>query len=570
MSDLVIPVLLLIDGLISVVLAVWAHEIGLDPNASWGLTRFILLSIGTALALVSVLMIFLRKRQDNPFTLFAKSKTGRLLLAIAHVWLLVILIYVWFITYGNWTTWGHTTNYYDQLANAFGHGRLNIDINPGAALLAAPNPYDPAHRPEFNSNAWDMSLYNGKLYVYWGPAPAVLIAPIKLLLAKPITDNMLVLFFLLGILVFNSLILLMLWRRFFGSIRAWQLLTGILLLGLVSPILWSINSPRVYEAAVEAGQFFLMGGIFFVLSAFNKETGIDRTRLFLAGLFWAGSVASRAINSLPVVFMACLVLYWMLKNMRRQMSWRVSIPEITALMTPLIIGAAAIGWYNWVRFDTPFEFGIRYQISILDLNKQSSLVFQPDYFFLNLYSYVFQPFGVLSKFPFIYPTTTQDLFDKLNLAMPQIYYVGRMTGLLFCVPFLVFSLAHFRSISRFPRETDHSDQGLSYDLVVYLLAGSFLIGFLVIMFYFFGQMRYLVDFISQITILAIMGYWKLLLTWQKRHIVTSRVFLGFANLLMISTICIGLLLAFSGDFDRMKTLNPVLFERIVNSWGIPK
>jgi hypothetical protein len=570
MSDLTIPILFLLDGLIAAFLAVWAHEIGLDPNTTWGLTRFFLLSLGAALIFISALSVYVTGRKDNFFTSGLQSETTKILFSMVHIWVIIFLIYAWFITYGNWTTWNHTTSYYDQLANAFDRGQLNIDIDPGAALRASPNPYDPAHRPAFNSDIWDMSLYKGKLYLYWGPVPAMLIAPIKLIFNKKITDNILVFLFFSGLLIFNSLILLELWKKFFKELSAWYPLSCILLAGLILPILWSVNSPRVYEAAIGASQFFLVGGIFFVLSAFDQETKINETKLFLAGLFWACSVGSRALNALSIIFLAGLVFFWIIKNTPRQMPWTKSISAITALMVPLMIGVLVLGWYNWARFGSPFEFGFRYQITILDLNKQSSLMFLPDYFFLNLYTYVFQPFEMVSKFPFIQPGAILDHSNQFKIVTPQIYFVGRMTGLLFCAPFLVFSLVHFRSNSRFSQEKNLSHASLSCDFVVCLLAGSFIIGFLGLMFFFFGQMRYLVDVISQITLLAVLGYWKIIFASQKWNHLYSKIFLVFANSLIFITICISLLLAFSSDYDRLKTLNPALFERIVNSLSIQK
>jgi hypothetical protein len=57
--------------------------------------------------------------------------------------LLVIIIYIWLMSAGLWTTWPSTTNYYDQLATAFQHGHPALEIEPDPALLALSNPYDP-------------------------------------------------------------------------------------------------------------------------------------------------------------------------------------------------------------------------------------------------------------------------------------------------------------------------------------------------------------------------------------------------------------------------------------------
>lgn len=564
MSDLTIPILFFIDGLVFAFLAFFAHDIGLDPNVSWGQSRFLLMVLGAGLVVISVFLLSLRKRQAGLLTRAIKSDTVKIWLSIGHIWLLIFLIYVWFITYGNWTTWNRTTSYYDQLATAFDHGQLNIDLNPGAALLAAPNPYDPTHRPNFNSEIWDMALYKGKLYLYWGPTPAALIAPLKLFLDKKITDNYLVFFFFSGLLVFNSLILFKLWRKFYQDASAWNLLACIPLVGLILPILWCLNSPRVYEAAVGGGQFFLMGGVFFALSAFEQQAKIDRTKLFLAGLFWVGSVGSRALNALSIIVFAGLIGFWIIKNAPRQLPWTKSLPDISALLIPLMAGGLGVAWYNWARFDSPLEFGFRYTITILDLSKQSGLIFQPSYLLPNLYVYLFQPFELLSKFPFVYPTfAATEIMNRLNTVAPSIYFAGKMTGLLFCAPFLLLGLVHFLPGFGLDREKDSPN-----NLIIGLLAGSFLVGFFSLMFFFFAQMRYLIDVISQITLLAILGYWKIVSSRKMTSPNRARIFSGSANLLIVATICVSLLLSFSSDYDRFKTLNPGLYERISNALRI--
>ena len=43
MPDFIIPCLFIIDGIACMLLAIFAHEIGLDPTTIWGRGRFILL-----------------------------------------------------------------------------------------------------------------------------------------------------------------------------------------------------------------------------------------------------------------------------------------------------------------------------------------------------------------------------------------------------------------------------------------------------------------------------------------------------------------------------------------------
>ncbi|NJN80221.1 MAG: hypothetical protein HC797_07000 [Anaerolineales bacterium] len=103
-----------------------------------------------------------------------------------------------------------------------------------------------------------------------------------------------------------------LWKLFFEDIPIQNIITSIFLVGLILPILWSLNQPDVYEAAIGAGQFFLIGGIYFIILAFEKE--IQKKYLFLMGFCLACSVGSRAINVFPIIFITALTLFWIWKK----------------------------------------------------------------------------------------------------------------------------------------------------------------------------------------------------------------------------------------------------------------
>lgn len=145
-SDSTIPTLLTIDSLICAFFSIFAYKIGLDPNPDWGRFRFILLLLGITLFFISIL-IFSKKINTDDFTKSEKVKT---LFLLAHIWAVIFVIYAWFITFGNFTTWKNTTRYYTQLAGAFGKSQLYIDLEPGNALLEAEDPYSPTSRPPFD------------------------------------------------------------------------------------------------------------------------------------------------------------------------------------------------------------------------------------------------------------------------------------------------------------------------------------------------------------------------------------------------------------------------------------
>lgn len=560
LSNHTVPAFLLADGLLCVLVAVFAHEIGMDPDTAWGRFRYILLFCGMLLLLASSLLWFAKKWNLGFMDSLRQSEGIKTLFLLGHIWALVFTIYAWFITFGNFTTWRNTTRYYTQLADAFRKGQLYVDAEPGGALLAAEDPYNPNGRPPFDTEIWDMSLYKGRLYLYWGPVPALMILPIQLITHTAITDIYPVYFFFCGLLIFNSLIILKLWRRFFPDVPARNVIASILLIGLILPILWCLNKPEVYQAAIGAGQFFLISGIYFAISALENNAARGKRYLFLAGLFWVCSVGSRAMNVLPLFFFVPFVLAWMLKNMPKPIPWAKYIETAASLLLPLIAGGAALGWYNWARFDSPFEFGLRYQITIHNLNQIMPLTFQADYVLPNLYAYVFQPFEFVEKFPFIQPVTITGFFERFGITPPKIYFSGRMTGMLVYAPFLVLAFLPFFS------KIEAADGGVPrdprYPFAVVLLAASFLINFFSLLFFFFGVLRYSVDIISQITLLAILGYWEIVRKKQRENSMRSKVFLHAANLLIAATLLFSFLLAFSSETNRMERMNPALMDRL--------
>ncbi len=550
-ADRAIPVLLFIDGLIAIGCAIFAHVLGFDPNPDWGRSRIILFLFG---GLLLTLSIFLRRK--NPA--FISSEATKTFTIIGHTWAVILIIYVWFITFGTFTEWRASTRYYSLLSDAFSKGQLHVDVEPGAALLAADDPYNNEGRPPFDDDVWDLSLYKGKLYLYWGPVPALLLTPIQLALNKDLADIYPVFFFFCGLLILNSLIALKMRRLFFADIPMWNVTASLLVLGLILPIPWSLSIPDVYEAAIGAGQFFLIGGIYFVILAFeyllkplSPAAGTPSKAgllLFLAGLFWACSVGSRAINVLSIFFLTAFTLYWI---------WKIRVNDwikISAIfLTPLAVGAILIGWYNYARFDSPLEFGLRYQITVQNMNRDMPLAFELSYLPHNFTAYVFQPFDFVSGFPYIRPVGYTALPQSLGISAPGLYAAGNVTGMLFFAPFLLFALILFVKTN-----PPGVNEGMAADLqrfVLYLLGGSFLIGFASLLLYYYGQMRFLVDVISQITLLAVFGYWTIVRRFPKAY-------LHLANLLIVITLTISLLLSVTSESGRMEKLNPGLSDRL--------
>ena len=225
---------------------------------------------------------------------------------------------------------------YDRLATSFMKGKLDLQIQPNPALFQLPNPYNPktSHDISIAIQYVDTSLYNGKLFYYWGPAPALLLIIPKLFIPGTINDQFLGFGFSLGLLVFQSLLLLYLWRRFFYSLPEWTLVVSLLFAGLAEPLLWNLNIPLIYEVAVVAGQFFFIGGIYFLVVALDKPT-FSLKRLVLAGILFSLAVGSRATMAIPVTFIFLMSVWWILLGNQGSLQ---PVRALVALTLPLICG----------------------------------------------------------------------------------------------------------------------------------------------------------------------------------------------------------------------------------------
>src|SRR5690349_12670670 len=115
------------------------------------------------------------------------------------IFILVIFLYVWQVSFGYWEKWPKTTNYFDLQANAFYHKQVALLEKPDPILLALSDPYDMELRSKSGAQSiFDLSLYQGKYYLYWGPMPALLILPIKLFYTKEIGDYLITFWLLTG------------------------------------------------------------------------------------------------------------------------------------------------------------------------------------------------------------------------------------------------------------------------------------------------------------------------------------------------------------------------------------
>ena len=511
----------------------FANLLGLDHNENWGGRRIVLFLGGLLLVFFSILNSSLRLLINR-----LQDKTARANFAAIAAILLVTLSYVWWVSLGLWTDWPETTAYYDMLARAFSHGNPHLEVQPAPALLALEDPYDPENRSGIPV-LWDASLYEGRYYLYWGPAPAVFLVPLTWISDQVIGDHLITLISVAGMYVFLTLTLLHLWQSNYPDIPAGILSACLILAGIINPIPFLLVDPRIYEAAVAAGQFFLLGGIYFLFTGMTKPSN---PRFFLAGASLALAASSRTILILPVLFLGVFILVRFLSNKED-----AQLGRIGSLILPLMVGAGALLWYNYARFGSVFEFGYGYQLTGFDIHAYINQTYSPTYIPPNVYKYLLNPFEFRQNFPFIKPSLWAGP-AWLESHPSQLYYLlaEGITGILIGSPFLILTLIPTKKGVRW---------------IVRALAGSTLMILWLTLSFFYATMRYLLDFVPLLTIMAVLGAWEGYLRFEG-HPISRFTFMSLALILWLYTCGFSVLLAFSSNLSRFRTFNPELIQAI--------
>jgi hypothetical protein len=142
---------------------------------------------------------------------------------------LVISLYAWSAKSGWWekiSTPRADDAYYNLLVRGFRAGQLNLKMEVSAGFAQLADPYDPmanAHyREDEGHPLWDLSYYHGKMYLYFGVTPAlVLFWPYAALTGHYLGHkDAVAVFCAMGFLASVGLLCLV-WRRYFPEIGPW-------------------------------------------------------------------------------------------------------------------------------------------------------------------------------------------------------------------------------------------------------------------------------------------------------------------------------------------------------------
>lgn len=317
-------------------------------------------------------------------------------------------------------------HHYEYLVDGFLGAHLYLSRTPSPELLALPDPYDP--KANDGHRLWDASFYHGKFYLYYGPAPAVLLMlPWKLITGHHLPQwGATVLFAIIG---FGALALLLagIRKKYFSGATPAQLFFAVLLAGHISWLPVILRRPAFWELPIVTAASLFWLSLFF-LWKYHTTGRLSRWA-------WAGGIAlgcgpgARPTYALTAGFM--LLLFALPLSRRRSLP--NPLRELLPVIIPLAAGGCALIAYNYLRFGAVLEFGQSYQIWGVDY--RGAALFSPANVLTNIWVYFCTLPDLSPYFPFF----------RTAWVGPGVQpgYLGteEMPGLLFTMPALALGFA---------------------------------------------------------------------------------------------------------------------------------
>ncbi len=329
---------------------------------------------------------------------------------------------------------GHR-NQYELMAENLLQGRLSFDYGDESELLVLENPYDPYARQEAGVYYhWDHAYYNGQYYMYFGIVPVLLLfLPYRVITGTALTTfhatQVFVALFVAGMFVLFYLLR----KRFFEKMPLWMYLALSTALSVMS-VWYAIAEPALYCTAITAAMGLEIWSIYFFVRGVWVERRENRQLLF-AGI--GATLGALAFGCRPPIALANLLvipMLWVFLK-QRKFSWKL-LGKLALAALPYVLVAAGLMLYNYARFDDPFEFGQKYQLTVADQSQYSITLDART--ILRILNDTLENFFAMSRlqdtFPYVQPSSVffnfPILLFGLGMWTPAVLRTLKRTGLL--------------------------------------------------------------------------------------------------------------------------------------------
>ena len=421
-----------------------------------------------------------------------------------------------------------------QLFDAFHKGRLDLDIDYDMdAIAALDNPYDRTLRNEAGLHGafWDRAYYNGKLYSYFGAAPVFTVYyPIYTVTRKVPTTLLVSEILCLFCVIFISQLYGLFIKKFCKDVSAPLAVFGQAAVVFGSCIFGVAAELKFYYIAVLSGIAWTAAFLYFLFSAY----WCDNFKRRVALLALAGVSVVLIVTSRPTLLLYCFIgiipALYIFKS--KEETKKNKIIYAASVGVPIVIGAVAVMIYNKARFDSPFEFGFNYQLTV---SRAQANTIKLSMIYPTLFHYYFEQPSIRSSFPFMRLSGYElDNYTRYN-------YVGRTMGILnyplnlgaFLLPFTVTKKDKFKTA------------------VLMALVGAPLLMSFIDMCKAGVHYRYTADIAFIFMLVSVIAVFDLLSLVRKHSEKAYAVLVIFTAAAMTVTVIIGGLLTFANESETL-------------------
>jgi Flp pilus assembly protein TadD len=410
-------------------------------------------------------------------------------ISLGAVCALVISVYACLARSGPWESLSPNAadSSYNLLVQGFRTGRLSLkkEVPPGLTRLA--DPYNPAASEPYQfgpAGLHDLSYYKGRLYLYFGVTPAlILFWPFVALTGHYLSHRLAVLVFCAIGFLASVGVLCAAWRRYFSDVSVWVVAAGALALGLATVVPVILPRSDVYEVAISCGYMLTMLALGAIWGALHKP---ERRCWWLA----AASVAyGLAVGARPTLLFGAIILVVPVIQAWREgrRAWTL----LVAAIAPIALIGSGVLLYNALRFDNPFEFGQHYQLAAV--SSATFQYFHPRFFWFNFRVYFLEPARWTARFPFVHKIAV----PPLPVGYEQVEYPF---GILTNIPLVWLAAA-------VPLAWRGRSGPEASTLRSFAAAGALLFVVCALPLWFFSSaiIRYEVDFAPALVLLAVVG-----------------------------------------------------------------
>ena len=267
----------------------------------------------------------------------------------------------------------YNVDIYHQLFLAFKNGRASLGYEPSAELLALNNPYIPSNRDGV-WYLWDHAFYNGKYYCYYDCAPVILVMfPIYLLSGFKYVPTILLMEEIGTLFSLTFLVLFILESvKLLTKKINYPVLTFVLVVTILSSLILSNSIYKVgyyNEGIYRIPYSYGLGFFFLIFYMLFKAYKDQKHRIIHLGILGLAVVLMMATR--PTLFVALILTAPIFIKMiiEKDVSWKKKIINFIPMVSVIIVGAIFICYYNYIRFDSIFEFGQTYQLTLADNTK---------------------------------------------------------------------------------------------------------------------------------------------------------------------------------------------------------